>query len=227
MGETAKVTGADGFEFAAYYEPAFTPRKGGVIVLHEIYGVGGSIRDDVTGWAKAGFDAIAPFLFDRRQRDFHAPHTAEGMHAGAAHALATPIDQALADIAACLRFLERHHDQKVCVVGYCYGGSLAWISACTIEGLGAAASYYGSLVKANAALTPKCPIIVHLGRNDAAISADEVRQAVHARHPDVPVCIYDGAAHGFATANTDRYSAEAADLAHRRTVELFERAAHG
>ena len=224
MGETAKVTGGDGFELTAYYEPAFTPRKGGVIVLHEVFGLDGSIRADVTDWAKAGFDAIAPSLFDRRQRDFHAPHDAHGLQAGVAHAQATPLAQAIGDIAACRDFLQTHHDQKVCVVGYCYGGSLAWLAACELAGFAAAASYYGSQVQAHAALQPKCPVIVHLGRNDTAIPADEVAQALHRRHPDLPVHVYEGAGHGFANGASDRYSAEAADLARHRTVQLFERA---
>jgi carboxymethylenebutenolidase len=222
MGETVKIAGADGFEFSAYYEPAFTPRKGGVIVLQEIFGIDQNIRDDVTSWAKAGYDAIAPALFDRREHDFHAPHDPVGVQAGLAHALATPLEQAISDIAACLEFLEHHHDQKVCVVGYCYGGSLAWLSACHLAGFAAAASYYGSLVKANAALEPRCPVIIHLGRDDPGIPADEVEQEVHRHHPDLPVCIYDGAGHGFANAGTDRHNAEAAELARHRTMALFE-----
>jgi carboxymethylenebutenolidase len=223
MGDTAKITGADGFEFAAYYEPAFTPRKGGVIVLQEIFGVDENIRGDVTAWAKDGFDAIAPALFERRQRDFHAKHDPEGVQAGLAHALATPLEQALSDIAACMGFLARHHDEKLCVVGYCYGGSLAWLSACHLAGFAAAASYYGSLVQRNAHLEPRCPTIVHLGGDDPGIPAAAVEQEIHRHHPDLPVYVYDGAGHGFANGGTDRYSAQAADLARHRTVGLFER----
>jgi carboxymethylenebutenolidase len=224
MGDTITVRGADGFEFSAYREAAFTPRKGGVIVLQEIFGIDQYVRADVTRWAKAGYDAIAPALFDRRQRDFHARHDPEGIAAGIAHARATPIEQALSDIAACRAFLKAHGAQKVCVVGYCYGGSLAWLSACQLDDLAAASSYYGSLVAANAALTPKCPVIVHLGRTDPGIPADEVERALHQHHPKLPVYIYEGAGHGFNNESPDRYNAEAADLARHRTLELFERA---
>lgn len=224
MGETITVQGADGFEFSAYHEPAFTPRKGGVVVLQEIFGIDQYVRADVTRWAKAGYDAMAPALFDRRQRDFHANHDPEGIAAGVAHARATPLEQALSDIAACKEFLEKHGAQKVCVVGYCYGGSLAWLAAGKLAGIAAASSYYGSLVQANAALEPNCPVIVHLGRNDPGIPADEVEKALHAHHPALPVYIYDGAGHGFNNDSPDRYNAEAADRARHRTLELFERA---
>ena len=223
MAETIKLAGADGFEFAAYHEPAFTPRKGGVVVIQEIFGIDVHVRADVERWAKMGYEAIAPSLYDRRQPGFTAAHDAEGLQAGIAHARATPLEQALGDIAACRDFLKTR-GEKVCVVGYCYGGSLAWLAAGKLEGLAASSSYYGSMVQANAALTPLCPTIVHLGRTDPGIPADEVAAAVTAAHPSVPVYIYEGAGHGFNNESPERYNAEAADLARHRTLELFDRA---
>lgn len=223
MAETITIAGADGFQFSAYHEPAFTPRKGGVIVLQEIFGIDRHIRADVERWAKMGYEAIAPALFDRRQRDFHAEHDEAGIQAGIAHARATPLDQALSDIAACRDFLAGRGG-KVCVVGYCYGGSLTWLSACRLEGLAAASSYYGSLVKQFAGEAPRCPTLVHLGRTDPGIDADEVETAVRAANPDVPVFIYEGAGHGFNNQSPERYNAEAADLARHRTLDLFDRA---
>ncbi|WP_374572878.1 dienelactone hydrolase family protein [Phenylobacterium sp.] len=222
MGETIKIKGADGFEFSAYHEPAFTPRKGGVIVVQEIFGIDQYVRADVSRWAKAGYEAIAPSLFDRREWSFTSEHTPEGIAEGVAHARSTPLEQALQDIGACRDFLSARG--KVCVVGYCYGGSLAWLAAAKVEGLAAASSYYGSLVQGNAEMKPLCPVIIHLGRNDPGIPADDVEAAVRAQHPDVPVYIYEGAGHGFNNESPERYSAEAADLARKRTRDLFESA---
>jgi carboxymethylenebutenolidase len=137
--------------------------------------------------------------------------------------MGTPLDQALGDIAACRDFLKAR-GEKVCVVGYCYGGSLAWLAAGKVEGLSAASSYYGSLVQANVALEPLCPVVVHLGRTDAGIPADEVASAIGEHHPEVPVYIYEGAGHGFNNESPERYNAEAADLARHRTLELFDKA---
>src|SRR3954467_4517520 len=160
MGETIKIAGADGFEFSAYHEPSFTPRKGGVIVIQEIFGIDRHVRADVEAWAKAGYEAVAPSLYDRREWGFTADHDAEGLQAGIAHARATPLDQALHDLAACRDFLKTR-GEKVCVVGYCYGGSLAWLAAGKLDGIAAASSYYGSLVLANADLKPRVPTLVH------------------------------------------------------------------
>ena len=222
MGETITLRGADGFEFSAYHEQPFTPRKGGVIVIQEIFGIDRHIRADVERWAKAGYEAIAPALYDRRERGFTAEHDPAGMTAGVTHARATPLDQALTDIAACRDFLAERG--KVFVVGYCYGGSLTWLSAAKVEGLAAASSYYGSLVAANASLKPLCPTIIHLGHTDPGINADEVEKTVHEHNPDVPVYIYEGAGHGFNNESPERYNAEAADLARHRTLELFDKA---
>jgi carboxymethylenebutenolidase len=221
MGETITLAGADGFEFTAYHEPAFTPRKGGVIVIQEIFGIDRHVRADVERWAKMGYEAIAPAMFDRLQRDFHAEHDDAGIKAGIEKARATPLDQAMGDIAACRDFLAQHGG-KVCVVGYCYGGSLAWLAASRVEGLAAASSYYGSMVQANAALPLRCPAIVHLGRTDPGIPADDVAAAVAQHHPETPVYIYEGAGHGFNNQSPERYNAEAADLARHRTLELFD-----
>ena len=223
MAETIKIAGADGFEFAAYHEPAFTPRKGGVIVIQEIFGLDEYVRADVTRWAKMGYEAVAPSMYDRREPGFLAHHDDAGIKAGVAHAMGTPREQAMGDIAACAAFL-RTRGPKVCIVGYCYGGSLAWLAAGHVDGLAAASSYYGSMVQANAAQALKCPAIVHLGRTDHGIPADEVAAAVGEHHPDTPVYIYEGAGHGFNNESPERYNAEAADLARHRTLELFDKA---
>ena len=228
MAEMIKLAGADRFEFTAWHQPATTPRKGGVIVIQEIFGLDVHVRADVERWARMGYEAIAPSLYDRREPGFTAGHDPDGLKAGVAHAMGTPIDQAMGDLAACRDFLKGHAgksgDDKVCVVGYCYGGSLAWLAAGRLEGIAAASSYYGSMVKANASLTPACPVIVHLGRTDPGIPADEVAAAVAEANPDVPVYIYEGAGHGFNNESPERYNAPAADLARRRTLELFDKA---
>jgi len=224
MGEMIKIksTAEDGFEVPAYHAQPTGPRKGGVIVIQEIFGIDEHVRRDVDRWAALGFEAVAPGLYDRREPGFVAHHDEAGIKAGIAHAMGSPREQVLADIAACRDLLSPNG--KVCVVGYCYGGSYTWLAACEVGGLAAASSYYGSMVQANAALKPMCPTIVHLGRLDAGIPADAVKEAVGAANPQVPVYIYEDAGHGFNNEDPARHSADSADLARRRTLELFEQA---
>jgi carboxymethylenebutenolidase len=221
MGEMISITSvaADRFAFPAYHAAPQAERKGGVIVIQEIFGIDEHVRRDVDRWASLGYEAVAPALYERREPGFTAHHDEAGIKAGVAHAMATPREQVLADIAACRDYLKDRG--KVCIVGYCYGGSYAWIAAGEVGGLAAASSYYGSMVQANAALAPKCPTIVHLGRLDHGIPADAVKATVEAANPSVPVYIYEDAGHGFNNEDPERHAAASADLARQRTLELF------
>jgi carboxymethylenebutenolidase len=224
MGETISITSvaADKFAFPAYHAAPTGERKGGVIVIQEIFGIDEHVKRDVDRWASLGYEAVAPALYERREPGFIAHHDEAGIKAGIAHAMGTPREQVLADIAACRDYLKEKG--KVCIVGYCYGGSFAWIAAGEVGGLAAASSYYGSMVQANANLKPMCPTIVHLGRLDAGIPADAVKAAVEAANPTVPVHIYEDAGHGFNNEDPERHAAPSAELARQRTLELFERA---
>ena len=103
MGDYIKLTSADGFEFAAYHAAPTGPRKGGVVVIQEIFGIDENIVRDVDRWASLGYEAVAPSLYDRREPGFTAGHDQAGMVAGVTHARATPLEQPLADIDACRR----------------------------------------------------------------------------------------------------------------------------
>jgi carboxymethylenebutenolidase len=222
MGEMIKIKSAaeDGFEFDAWRAVPSGPRKGGVIVIQEIFGIDEHIKRDVDRWAALGFEAVAPSLYERREPGFTAHHDEAGIKAGIAHAMGSNREVVLADIAACRDFLAPRG--KVYVVGYCYGGSFTWLSAGSLDGIAAASSYYGSMVQANAALAPKCPTIVHLGRLDAGIPCDEVKAAVQAANPGVAVYIYDDAGHGFNNDDPARHDNTSAELSRKRTLELFE-----
>jgi carboxymethylenebutenolidase len=224
MGEmiTIRSAGGGGFDLPAYHAAPTGERKGGVIVIQEIFGLDEHMRADVDRWAALGFEAIAPSLYERLEPGFTAHHDEAGVKAGIGHAMASPRDQVLADLAACRDYLAPRG--KVCVVGYCYGGSYTWLAACELDGIAAASSYYGSMVRANAALTPKCPTIVHLGRLDAGIPCDEVKSEVQAAHPGLPVHIYDDAGHGFNNDDPARHDNSSAELSRKRTLDLFEEA---
>lgn len=210
----------DGAPFAAVHARAQGRRRGGVIVLQEIFGIDQYVRADVERWAELGFEVLAPSLFDRQQPGFSAQHSPEGLQEGVRYASANGLDNPIHDIETC--FDQLSPAGPVFVVGYCYGGSLAWLAACRIKGLAAASGYYGSLVKANAALDPLCPVVLHFGRLDGHIPADEVADAVAAFHAEVPVHIYEEAGHGFNNEGAEAYHAPSAELARRRTLALFE-----
>ena len=209
----------DDAAFTAYHAPAEGPRRGGVIVLQEIFGVDRYIRHDCERWAKLGFEALAPSMFDRQEPGFVAEHTPEGIQQGAKYLQANGWDNATSDVETCADWLRPRG--PVFVVGYCYGGSLAYMAACRIADLAAASSYYGSLVPAHAGDAPLCPTICHFGRLDQHIPMSGV-EALRARRPEVAVYDYE-AGHGFNNEGAPAHDHTAAALARQRTLELFER----
>jgi carboxymethylenebutenolidase len=209
----------DGFEFSALHADAVGPRKGAIVIIQEIFGIDQYVQADVERWSKLGFEAIAPSMFDRQERGFTAEHDPEGLQAGFKHATANGLDNAMGDLTACVEFLKVRG--PVFMVGYCYGGAMTWQAAGRIDGIAAASSYYGGQVAANAALTPKCPIICHFGRKDGHIPADEAKAAITAAQPHVPVYIYENSGHGFNNDGRPDSDLDDAKLARERSLALF------
>ncbi len=214
-----KSTAADGFEFGALHGQPQGKRRGGVIVIQEIFGLDKYVQADVERWAALGFEAVAPSMYDRIAPGETWAHDTGMAEAFAVVQKAKPAD-ALADIAACVNFLKDRG--PVFIVGYCYGGAMVWHASANLDGIAAGSSYYGGGVAGAADLALKNPVICHFGRKDGHIPADEVSAKITAAHPEVPVYIYENSGHGFN--NDGRPDSDAADakLARERTLALFE-----
>jgi carboxymethylenebutenolidase len=218
MERTTLKSPLDAFEFAAWRQGPPDARRGGLIVIQEIFGVTDHIRETAASYAEEGYEAIAPSLYDRRAPGFEAAYAAEDVSRARELSEATPWNEVAADLAACVAALE----PPVFAVGYCWGGAAAWMAACRATGIAAASCYYGRRIPEFAGETPKCPVIAHFGRKDASIP-EAVVTAIADANPDIPVFIYD-AGHGF---NSDRradYDPDCARLARLRTLQLFARA---
>ena len=221
MAQLIKIkSGHDGFEFDALHAEPQGQRRGGVIVIQEIFGLDDYVRADVARWAAQGFEVLAPSMFDRGERGFTAKHDDAGIQAAVKLAMANGPDNAMSDIQACIDKLSARG--PVFIVGYCYGGTMVWLAASRCTGLAAGSSYYGGQVAGMAGLPLSCPVELHLGRKDAHIPADEVKAKVQAAHPDVPVFIYENSGHGFNNDGRPDSDLEDAKLARQRTLALFE-----
>ena len=216
MGETVRLTSPiDGFVFDAYRAAPADARRGGLVLVQEIFGVTAHIRDLADGFAADGYETIAPAFYDRRAPGFEAGYEADGVAKGRALSEETPWDEVAADLQAAIDALA----PPVFVVGYCWGGTAAWLAACRCFGFAASTVFYGRRIPELIAETPKVPIILHFGRTDPTIPLETV-EAIAAAHPDLPIHLYD-AGHGF---NSDRradYNPDAARLARLRTLRLF------
>ena len=219
MGQDIRLTGADGFSFGAYRVAAEGERRGGLVLIQEIFGVNDNIRALADSFADDGYEVIAPSLYDRVQPDFQAGYDAAGIETARAVAHQVSWDTVVPDLQAAIDALE----PPVFAAGFCWGGSATWIAACRNEGLTAASAFYGRLIPQHLDETPRCPIILHFGERDPTIPLSEVDKITDA-HPKLRVFTYD-AGHGFFSDRRADYGAEASKLARTRTLEFF--AAHG
>ena len=225
MSETIQLKAADGFSFPAYVARPAGAARGAVMVIQEIFGVNAHIRAVADGYAAAGYLAIAPDAFHRVRPGVALGYSPEDIQAGIAlkaQVEALPAPGVLQDLQATVDHA-RAAGLKVAVVGYCWGGLLAWRSACQLSGVSAAAPYYGGGMTVGVERTrqPQCPVLCHFGAQDHAIALDTV-EAFRRAQPAVEVQVYD-AQHGFNCDQRGSYDAAAAALARDRTLAFFAR----
>ena len=224
MGQFIELKSADGSVIPAYAcEPAGKPR-GAVVVLQEIFGVNSHIRSVADGYAAEGYFAIAPSTFQRVKPGVELGYTEADMNAGSALMTAVgalPGSGVMPDIQAAIDHAAQAGGGKVGVVGYCWGGLLTWRASCMLEGLSAAAPYYGGGMTAEdeIARAPKCPVMAHFGDQDHWIPLEGVA-AFSKAHPEVEVHVY-AANHGFNCDQRGSFNEAAASLARERTLAFF------
>ena len=222
MGETIRLTsGFDGFEFDAYHAPVSDARRGGLVLIQEIFGVTDHIRELADGFAEDGYEVIAPAFYDRLEAGFEADYSDASIQKGIQYSTTTPWDQVAADAQAAIALLK----PPVFVAGYCWGGAATWLVSCRCDGVDAAASFYGRRISELIDETPKAPTILHFGKSDASIPMEKVDE-IRDRHPEVPIYLYD-AGHGFVSDRRRDYHEDSARLARLRTLQLFARSAGG
>jgi carboxymethylenebutenolidase len=218
MGEMITLTAEDGHRLAAYRAtPSGTPR-GALVVVQEIFGVNSHIKNVTDKFAADGYVAIAPALFDRVERDFETGYAPADIERGRAVRGKLQIEDAVRDVAAAVKEAQKT-GHKVGVVGYCFGGTMAWLAATRIPGVAAASSFYGGGVADTAGEQPKCPVIFHFGETDQSIPKEHWDR-IKAAHPKIPMHIYP-AGHGFSCDERGSFHAESSTLARQRTIEFF------
>lgn len=216
LGSDIGLTASDGHRLAAYHADPPAPR-GGVVVLQEAFGVNAHIRSVCDAYAAHGYAAIAPALYDRQQRGASFGYDPDAMRAALALRRSLDYADALRDIAAAVSTLRVQG--RVGVVGYCVGGSAAWLAAGRLA-VDAAACYYPSDIGKQLDEQPRCPVIMHFAERDHIIPMQKV-DAFRAAHPEVPVHVYP-AEHGFdCLQRPATHHAASAALAFERTLALF------
>ncbi len=175
MGEHLNLIAEDGNELDAYVaHPAKEPIAG-LIVLQEAFGVNSHIRSVVDEYAKDGFLAVAPALYDRLERGVELRYEGGDWERGMTLARQSNPDDVVKDIAAAINYARQQAGKKVGIIGYCFGGSMAWLAAARLNP-DAAVGYYGGHIPRYAGENPRCPVMLHFGKLDQHIQKEEVAQ---------------------------------------------------
>jgi carboxymethylenebutenolidase len=219
MGEWIELTAADGFRLSAYRALAKGTPRGALVIAQEIFGVNSHICSVCDGYAADGYAAVAPALFDRYERGVDLGYTPPDIARGRELKGLAQMAAALLDVAAARDSVAS--TGKVAVIGYCWGGYLAWIAAARLPGFAGAVPYYGGGMTNAIAEQPACPVMAHFGERDSNIPMAGVK-ALAAAHPSAQVFLYP-ADHGFNCDQRGAFDAEAARLARERTLAFLRR----
>jgi carboxymethylenebutenolidase len=217
MGKMIELTASDGHKLSAYRADPAGRSRGAIVVIQEIFGVNSHIRSVADGYAADGYVAIAPALFDRVQKGVDLGYSPEDIAKGREIRGKVTNEMAMKDVEVSVKALSGAG--KVGIVGYCWGGFIAWLAASKISGLSAAVAYYGGGILDHTELAPKVPLMGHFGDKDAHIPVAGVKKLAE-KYPQHPIFIY-AADHGFNCDQRGSYNAPAAKQARERTLEFF------
>jgi len=226
MGEWIELDALDGEgRFAAWQARPEGAPKAAIVVIQEIFGVNPGIRGKTDDWAAKGYLAMAPDMFWRFAPRYEAdPDVKEELDHAMAIRSQFDLDASARDVEVAIRHARAQGVMKVGVVGFCAGGSVAYLAA-TRTDADASVGYYGRQIvdHLGEAHAIARPLLLHYGETDPSIPA-EIRNKVRSAlggNPRVTIHDYAGAGHGFAATSGKRRNEEAAVLADKRTEDFF------
>jgi carboxymethylenebutenolidase len=203
----------DGHEFNAYIAKPAARARGAVVIVQEIFGLTPWVLRTADSYAAAGYLCVAPALFDRIRRNLVLGYSPPEVEQAMGYRQQIDTAKAVLDIGASAAMAR--HAGKVAVIGFCWGGTLAWAAASELL-LGAAVCYYGAGIPKLLPKVPNCPTMLHSGDKDQSIPAADVEQ-IRVASPQAVYHLYP-TGHAFANDDRpDRYDPEASALARSRT----------
>jgi carboxymethylenebutenolidase len=219
MGKAIELKAKDGFILGGYRADPTGAPKGGLVVIQEIFGVNQHMRSVCDRFAEQGYLAISPAVFDRAKRGVELGYDKASIDEGVKLRAGLDLDKTLLDVQAAIDAAKQ--GGKVGVVGYCWGGSLAFLAATRLSGLACAVGYYGGMIAKHADEKPKVPVMLHFGEKDHGIPMTDV-DAVKKTRPEVEVFTYN-ADHGFSCDERASFDRAAHQLALERTIGFFQK----
>lgn len=217
MGSWIELSSTDEHRLSAWHEPPVGSRRGGLVLVQEIFGVNPHIRAVAARWAAVGYEVLAPSVFDRIERGVELGYDGDGVARGRELVAAIGFDNALRDVAACARRLAAAG--PVAALGFCWGGTVALL-ATTRLGL-PAVSYYGGRSIPFLHEHSQAPLLLHFGERDPIIPPEHVER-IRSAFPTAEAHVYP-VGHGFNCDQRADYDAVASALAFERSRSFLDR----
>jgi carboxymethylenebutenolidase len=219
MADALELTAQDGHKFLAYTAGA-ADQKRAIILIDAIPGNTAYVRRLAERIAAFGFRVLVPYLLDRvqpalllsyRPADRARAETLRGELGGRA---------VMADLAATIEAAGTAH---VGILGFGWGGTVAWHAAHRLSGLRAAVCFYpGGGVAENRQQRPLCPVRIVFAEGDMDVPLADV-ESIRRAQPDVDVVIYPIVSKNFACEELEAYNSEAWENARDHMVAYFNR----
>ncbi|WP_317929678.1 dienelactone hydrolase family protein [Halioxenophilus sp. WMMB6] len=211
-----RLTASDGFDTDAYLIEPGANAQAAIILAQEAFGLNSHILALAEQFAAQGYLVLAPALYDRIGRNLIYAY--DDVSSAVTALTENGFDNPISDVMGAIDYLQARGIKKIGIIGYCYGGAVAWLAAAKVPALSCAVSYYGTGILNFPAVKPLCPTIAHWGQQDPTTPAERVAEVAE-NNPEVTMYWYE-ANHGF---NSDRpqFDRAAAELALQRTVKFF------
>jgi len=188
-----------------------------VVIVHEYWGLNDHIKDIAGRYAKEGFIAIAPDLYrgtvtkDKQEASklMNALEIEDGLNI---------IDHAV------IEATEKYEISRFGITGFCMGGTFALQAACKLEGIHAAAPFYGDIPDEFTLQNLKCPVIFISGTKDQWINPEKVGELERiAKVNTLPIesVKYEADHAFFNDTRPEVYDKDAAKDAWKRVIEFF------
>lgn len=218
MGKFVNATASDGHQLQVWMDGP-EDATAGIVLVQEIFGVNNHIRNMCAKFAQQGYRVAAPALFDRIERGIELGYAGDDFQRALGLMKQLSFDTALLDVGAAAGLLP---EGPRGIVGYCYGGSVAFLAAGRPGLVKAAVGWYGGAITRVRDTRLLCPVQLHFGAFDKAIPLSDV-DLIREAQPQAEIYVYQNAEHGFGCDERATYNAEAAALAQARTDEFFRK----
>lgn len=215
MGSMITLTAADRHTLSAYRAGPDGASKS-LVVVQEIFGMNNHMRRICDAFAAEGYAVVAPALFDRVGPGIELGYTAEDTQKGRDLRGQVPEAGVMHDVEAAAAALGGVKG----IVGYCWGGTVAWWGSTRSTTFKAAVGWYGGGIAGTRTEAMHCPVQLHFGEKDAGIPLSDVA-LIQGAQPKVEVFVYDGAGHGFGCDERGSWDAGAAKIAQQRTLAFL------